>query len=155
MWNARSSERELEPPGPLRVAKIVGVFVIVGPLVASIVLFGSHVIEGLSNARYAVTLESAPRLWWSWTMISYLAGTPYALIVGAGFALLAVFTRWSQSWVAIVAALAPLPVVHLLPPIGAPLWELPLLFIVTAIAVVVIASSICWALSRRWHGQTQ
>jgi hypothetical protein len=139
----------------LRVAKITLVFVVIAPLIASIVLFASLVIEGLSNVRYAVTLESAPRLWWSWLIASYMAGAPYALIVGAVFALLAVFAGWSNVWIAILVGLVPVLVIHLLPPVGAPLWELPRLFVITAIVVVVIASGICWALSRRWHGQPQ
>jgi hypothetical protein len=144
---------ETSPARWLRVAKIALVFVVVGPLVASIVLFASHLIDGFSNARYAVSLASAPRMWLGWVVICYMAGAPYALIVGVAYALLAVFTRWSQWWVAILAGLAPLSVIHLLPPVGVPLWQMGRIFVVTAVAIVVIGSGICWALTRRWHGQ--
>ncbi len=139
----------------LRVAKIVAVFVVVGPLVASIGLFIGHVIEGAANPRYAVSLANAPLIWGSWLAISFMAGAPYALLTGGAFALLVVFAGMSQFWVAIAAALAPLPVIHLLPPVGDPIWRMDRFFVLIAIAVVVVSASVCWYLSRRWHGQPQ
>ena len=139
----------------LRVAKIVAVFVVIGPLVASVGLFMGHVIEGASNPRYAVPLANAPLVFGRWLAISFMAAAPYALLTGGAFALLAVFAGASQFWVAIATALAPMPVIHLLPPVGDPIWRMDRFFVLTAIGLVVVSASACWYLSRRWHGQLQ
>ena len=139
----------------LRVAKIVAVFVVVGPLVASVGLFMGHVIEGASNPRYALSLASAPAVFGGWLAISFMAAGPYALLTGGAFALLAVFAGASQFWVAVATALAPMPVIHLLPPVGDPIWRLDWFFVLTAIGLVAASASACWYLSRRWHGQPQ
>lgn len=139
----------------LRIAKIVAVFVVVGPMVASIGLFVGVLIEGMSNPRYAVPLGKWPEVWWGWLVVSFMAGAPYALLTGAAFALLAVFAGLSGLWVAVATALAPMSVIHLLPPIGEPIWRQGWDFALTAIAILVVSSAICWLLSRRWHGQPQ
>ena len=139
----------------LRVAKIVAVFVVIGPLVASIGLFIGVLIEGISNPRYAISLGKWSEVWWGWVMMSFMIGAPYALLTGGAFALLAVFAGMSRFWVAIAAALAPMPVIHWLPPVGEPIWRMDRFFVLTALAVIVVSASVCWYLSRRWHGQPQ
>jgi len=48
-----------------------------------------------------------------------------------------------------------MPVIHLLPPVGDPIWRMDRFFVLTAIAILGVSASACWYLSRRWHGQLQ
>lgn len=139
----------------LRAIKIVGVFVIVGPLVASLVLFALIVILGASDPKFAIPLAEVPRVWWSFCKISFMFGPPFVLLSGGTFALLSVFAFTSQIWIAIALALVPLPFLHLLPSVGEPIWQLSPLFFWSVVALAVVPTAICWALSRRWHGKMQ
>ena len=142
-----STERASRWP---RVARIVAVFVAVGPIVASVMLMTGHAVEGLSNPRYAVQPLDWPLVAASWIVISYQVGAPYALLTGSVFAVLAVFFGWRQLWLAIVIAVAPLAAVHLLPAVGPPIWRWELFFSMSALALAVVTTIICWYLSRRW-----
>ena len=137
-----------------RVAKIVALFVAVGPFIASLMLMTGHVVEGLSNPRYAMAPIDWPLVAASWIGISYMVGAPYALLSGSVFAVLAVFFGWQQLWVAVAVAIAPLTLVHLLPAVGEPIWRWESFFSVNALALAVVTTIVCWYLSRRWLRQS-
>jgi hypothetical protein len=141
-------------PRWLRVGKITAVFIAIGPLMASVLLFIGHLIEGYWNPHDALSLSQWPAVWLSWIMAAYLVGTPYALLTGGAYAALAVFAGACQFWVAIAAALAPLPFVHLLPAVGEPFWKWEAFFVWSTLVLATVPTWVCWYLSRRWHGHS-
>lgn len=126
-----------------RAAKIVCVFVLVGPFIAGTMAFGGAVVLA---GPYA--FSEWPWRWFSFLFISYQVGAPYAVFVGIVFSGLAIRTQWSQLYVALLVACLPLLIVSAF--VGPALWDL---IFPSAFVLVIVPITCCWLLTRRWHKQ--
>jgi hypothetical protein len=134
----------------MRIVKIVALSTLVGPLIASIVVAIELLIVGLYQGG-PVRFDEVPYFAWNVSTIAYVFGAPYGFLTSGVFALVAVLAGWRHLLVALLISLVPAALFIGVSVIDDLNWNRDGHLWVSAFLVIVVTTTVCWLLSRRWH----
>jgi hypothetical protein len=137
----------------MRIVKIAALSTLVGPLIASVVVFAELMIVGLYQGG-AIRFDEIPDFVWGVTTTAYVFGAPYGLLTSGIFALVAVLAGWRRLLVALLISLVPAALFFVVSAIDDLNWDRDGYLWASAFLVIVITTTACWYLSRRWHSRT-
>jgi hypothetical protein len=134
----------------MRIVKIVAASTLVSPLIASVVVFAELMIVGLYQGG-AIRFDELPYFVWNVATIAYVFGAPYGFLTSGVFALVAVLAGWRRLVVALLISLVPAALFFVISSIDDLNWDRDGYLWTSAFLVIVVTTTVCWLLTRRWH----